>query len=122
MITVRQRVLDFLDKVKPLRYCDDCIAARLGIAHRQQVRKACMELADDHEIDRQEAYCADCHGMKLTSRFLVAPVPSTGPEGEVSELKSHGPKPSLEAGRDKHHQVTLNERNAIEKVSKRVHA
>jgi hypothetical protein len=120
-MTVRERVLVLLDEVKPLRYCDDCIAARLGLAHRQQVRKACTELADDREIDRHEAYCSYCHGMKLTSRFLVAPASSPAPESKAADSKSLGAEPVRET--DSHTDFagwTSNERDAIAKVSERV--
>jgi hypothetical protein len=63
-MTVPQRITGFL-RVNPRKwFCDDCIANRLKLAHRQQAQQATMALGATGDFPRHMGTCFDCGGIK----------------------------------------------------------
>lgn len=65
-MTVPERIAQFL---KAAAFCDDCIAARLGIAPRQQVQHATSALSSAGDtFTRSDGTCAICQKAKEVTR------------------------------------------------------
>jgi hypothetical protein len=64
-MTVPQRITGFLRANPRKWFCDDCIAKRLKLAHRQQAQHATAELSTSEDFPRHMGTCFDCGGIKL---------------------------------------------------------
>jgi len=66
-------VLELLDDIQPIGYCDDCLSRELGIQPRQQVNQICHRLEDAGKIIRQKAVCASCQKRKVINTMNITP-------------------------------------------------
>jgi hypothetical protein len=62
------KVKDLLAEVSPARLCDDCIAGRLGLNHRQQSSRATAIFAGSVGFSRERGECSFCRKIKTTSK------------------------------------------------------
>jgi hypothetical protein len=64
-MTIPQRIAGFLRVNRGKWFCDDCIAKRLKLAHRQQSQHVTAVLGATEEFPRHMGTCFDCRGIKL---------------------------------------------------------
>ena len=67
-MTVLHDVSEFLIARSPDAFCDDCIAANLGLSIRQHANHKTRELANSPRFDRRKGKCSICGGTKLVIR------------------------------------------------------
>jgi hypothetical protein len=65
-----EAVYNYLVENTPEAYCDDCISKNAGVEPRQQVNPIARALSLTTDFDRAKAVCADCRGVKETTRSL----------------------------------------------------
>jgi hypothetical protein len=78
-MTVPQRITGFLRANPRKLFCDDCIANRLKLAHRQQAQQATVGLATV-DFPRHMGTCFDCGGIKqvIQSKLGIRGSPPLG--------------------------------------------
>lgn len=58
-----------IERLSPNPVCDDCIADKLELADRPEVRLATQELTASSQFERRRDTCSLCGGKKLTTRY-----------------------------------------------------
>lgn len=69
-MTIAERVADFLRLHRGHRLCDDCIAATMGLARRQQSFSATSALGATPVFVRDQDECSECGKTKTTTRAV----------------------------------------------------
>jgi hypothetical protein len=114
----RDRVLGFLEEIKPNRCCDDCLAEKAALSSRQRANQVCSTLGSQGKIVREQAYCHFCRKLKWTSAHLVASTASAAANKEGSDRKRPKPEPEgIEQGQSDPSALTPNERKAVGRIS-----
>lgn len=67
-MTVFEDVERLITRLSPDPICDDCIAERLGHAHRQHANIKTRELAGMGGFERRKDICSLCFAEKLVIR------------------------------------------------------
>lgn len=66
---VTDAIRKLIERLSPNPVCDDCIADKLELADRQEVRLATQELTASSQFERGRDTCSLCGGRKLTTRY-----------------------------------------------------
>ncbi len=69
-MTYAESILELLDDVFPMSYCDDCLAIELGIQPRQQVNQIGRKLVDMRKTIRRRGTCSNCKKIKTTNEIV----------------------------------------------------
>jgi len=59
-MTIPERIKNFLRKREGTRYCDDCLAERLGLPKRQEAQQATSSFAGTGDFIRSKGLCFVC--------------------------------------------------------------
>ena len=62
---MEERVADFLVAHPRIDYCDDCLAALLGLKNRRQARHPTATLWTAREFNKDKRTCSNCGKEKL---------------------------------------------------------
>jgi len=65
---IAERVNAFLMEHRPLAFCDDCIAERLGLIRRQQAHRVTSALGTTTNFQREEGSCSACGEVRKVIR------------------------------------------------------
>ena len=68
LMTVPERISDFLTQRHERMYCDTCIQERLGLKWRQQVQLITATLAVTNGFEREFNKCCTCQETKRVTR------------------------------------------------------
>ncbi len=69
MVTVPERITNFLKERESTPYCDDCLAKKLGLQRRQQAQQATSAFAQTGNFLRSKGLCFECGKDKLVIRI-----------------------------------------------------